>query len=88
MVEKLLISALAELQERRAADNKPLDKTTNGNRIRLMTDEDLAREFINHDCKRNCKNYNPDSSDGVKCLTSESCLKGIMRWLGDEVAKK
>lgn len=86
--ERCMNSLIQELQERRAADDKPLDKTTNGNRIRLMNNVDLAKEFIHHDCKCHCKNYNPDRYSGANCLTAESCLKGIVRWLEDEVEKK
>lgn len=61
------------------------EKWTNGDRIRSMTDKQLADELIHHDCKRHCKNYNDEEWSGKTCLTEKSCSKGIVEWLESEV---
>jgi hypothetical protein len=60
------------------------EKWTNGDRIRSMRNEEVAKELLHHDCKRHCKNYNANVYTGSTCLTTESCSKGIIKWLESE----
>lgn len=55
-------------------ERKP--KLTNGDRIRQMTDEELARFLRNFDMCIVCQ---------VKCTKEYPCNKGIMEWLKQEV---
>ena len=49
---------------------------TNADRIRQMTDEELARFLINFDMCIVCQ---------VECSKEYPCNKGIMEWLKQEV---
>lgn len=48
---------------------------TNGDKIRSMTDEELARFLINFDMCIMCQ---------VECAEEYPCNKGIMEWLRKE----
>lgn len=57
------------------------DKQTNADRIRNMSDEELA-EWINtkNTCEQ-CANYYKPEKDAC---TKEPCTSGILRWLQSE----
>lgn len=60
----------------RNASEKP---KSNADRIRQMTDEELARFLINFDMCIVCQ---------VKCTKEYPCNKGIMEWLKRQEARK
>lgn len=66
---------LTELKQRREAEITAPPKS-NADRIRQMTDEELARFLINFDMCIVCQ---------VKCTKGYPCNKGIMEWLKQEV---
>lgn len=72
---KHAVAALAICREREEAAKKP---KTNADRIRQMTDDELARFLINFDMCIACQ---------VECTKEYPCNKGIMAWLKQEVSE-
>lgn len=77
---KHAVTALAICREREEAAKKP---KTNADRIRNMTDEELA-EMVS---MKVCRIVKPDGSDCPKGFYFGKCDKCVLKWLKQEVSE-
>ena len=79
---KQLAEWLTELKQRREAEITAPPKS-NADRIRQMTDEELA-EFLEKNCScPNCCVYHPASCKHIRA----QCIEGYNKWLRKEVSE-